>query len=183
MPIEFRCTRCNRLLRTQEDAAGKQARCPECGTILDVPGRSSADPQAEPGAASPASQTPFAAGTSPAFGADAPGQENPYQTPGAEARPGYPFGRPSIQPGYVPNYLVQAILCTLFCCIPFGIVAIVFAAQVNGHLAAGNFAAAQEASQNARIWCWVSFALGVIPALLGVGWFVLAMMAAIAGGL
>ena len=35
----------------------------------------------------------------------------------------------------VPNYLVQAILTTIFCCLPFGIVAIVFAAQVNGKLA------------------------------------------------
>jgi len=34
---------------------------------------------------------------------------------------------------------VQAILCTLFCCLPFGIVAIVFAAQVDGKLAAGDY--------------------------------------------
>lgn len=44
MPIEFRCTQCQRLLRTQDDAAGKQARCPECGTILVVPAPESALP-------------------------------------------------------------------------------------------------------------------------------------------
>jgi len=37
----------------------------------------------------------------------------------------------------VPNYLVQAILCTICCCLPFGIVAIVYAAQVNGKVAGG----------------------------------------------
>ena len=32
----------------------------------------------------------------------------------------------------VPNNLVWAILTTLFCCLPAGIVSIVYAAQVNG---------------------------------------------------
>ncbi|NER07984.1 MAG: CD225/dispanin family protein [Okeania sp. SIO3C4] len=34
----------------------------------------------------------------------------------------------------VPSYLTQAILITVFCCLPFGIVAIVYAAQVNSRL-------------------------------------------------
>ena len=38
---------------------------------------------------------------------------------------------------YIPNYLVQAILVTIFCCLPLGIVSIVYAAQVNGKAAAG----------------------------------------------
>ena len=37
----------------------------------------------------------------------------------------------------VPNYLVFAILATVFCCLPTGIPAIVYAAQVNGKLQAG----------------------------------------------
>ena len=43
----------------------------------------------------------------------------------------------------VPNYLVFAILATVFCCLPAGIPAIVFAAQVNGKLQAGDLAGAQ----------------------------------------
>ena len=65
------------------------------------------------------------------------------------------------------NYLFESILVTLFCCLPFGIVAIAFAAQVNGHVAAGNHRAAMSASQNARTWCWVSFACGLAA---GAGW-------------
>lgn len=64
----------------------------------------------------------------------------------------------------VPNYLVFAILTTVFCCLPTGIPAIVFAAQVNGKLQAGDIAGAQAASKNAKMWCWISFGLG-----LGVG--------------
>ena len=43
MPIEFRCSRCGKLLRTGDGTAGRQAQCPECGTIGTVPGP--AEPQ------------------------------------------------------------------------------------------------------------------------------------------
>jgi hypothetical protein len=66
----------------------------------------------------------------------------------------------------VPTYLVQAILVTLFCCRPFGIVAIVFAAQVNAKLAGGDYAGAVESSNRARTWCWVAFLCGLVPTLL-----------------
>ncbi len=65
-------------------------------------------------------------------------------------------------PAPVPNYLVQAIMTTLCCCVPFGIVAIVFAAQVNGKLAAGDIAGARDASRKAKIWSWVAFGCGVL---------------------
>ena len=75
----------------------------------------------------------------------------------------------------VPNYLVFAILTTVLCCLPAGIPAIVYAAQVNGRLLAGDVAGAQAASNNAKLWCWVSFGLGlvaigvsVLMAMLGV---------------
>jgi phage FluMu protein Com len=37
MAIEFRCTQCGKLLRTADDTAGKQAKCPECGAIMTIP--------------------------------------------------------------------------------------------------------------------------------------------------
>jgi ribosomal protein L40E len=61
----------------------------------------------------------------------------------------------------VSNYLVQAILATIFCCVPFGIPAIVFAAQVNGKLAAGDYQGAVQASHRAKMWCWISFWVGL----------------------
>lgn len=56
-----------------------------------------------------------------------------------------------------PNYLVWAILTTIFCCLPFGIVSIVFAAQVNTKWQAGDYDGAMNSSKNARTWAWVSF--------------------------
>src|SRR5262245_21143379 len=56
-----------------------------------------------------------------------------------------------------PNYLPQASLVTLFCCLIPGIVAIVNAAQVNSKLVAGDYEGAQRASDLAKVWCWISF--------------------------
>ncbi len=78
---------------------------------------------------------------------------------------------PGMRPN-IPNYLVPAILTTICCCLPLGIPAIVFAAQVNTKLAANDYAGAQEASDKAKMWCWIAFAAGaiitVIYGLLGV---------------
>src|SRR5262245_1819512 len=40
MPIEFPCSSCQKTLRVPDDAAGKHAKCPSCGTIQLVPGTS-----------------------------------------------------------------------------------------------------------------------------------------------
>lgn len=65
--------------------------------------------------------------------------------------------------GPVNNYMVFAILTTIFCCLPFGVVGIVNAAQVNSKLAAGDYAGAVNASKQARLWSFVSLgvALGI----------------------
>lgn len=78
----------------------------------------------------------------------------------------------------VPNYLVFAILSTVLCCLPAGIPAIVYAAQVNSKLQLGDLAGAQAASSNAKMWCWISFGLGL--ATIGVS--ILLMMAGIISG-
>lgn len=82
---------------------------------------------------------------------------------GSVLRQGPQFGAPTAT---VSNYLVPAILCTVFCCLPFGIPAIVFAAQVNAKLAAGDVEGATEASKKAKIWCFVSFGLGLVGGII-----------------
>ena len=54
------------------------------------------------------------------------------------------------------THLVWAILTTLFCCMPFGIVAIVHASQVNGLYDAGNYAGALRASNSAKKWSLIA---------------------------
>lgn len=89
------------------------------------------------------------------------------QTPADTGRrPVDPTGRVPLAPGTVPNYLVQSILVTLCCCIPFGIVAIVFSAQVNGKLTRGDYEGAVKASDRARKWAWISFGSGIAVIIL-----------------
>ncbi|HEU0152869.1 MAG TPA: CD225/dispanin family protein [Arenimonas sp.] len=79
----------------------------------------------------------------------------------APAPPPPPAARP-----HVENNLVWAILSTICCCVPFGIVAIVYAARVNTKLAAGDVQGAMSDANNAKIWSWVSFGLGLVVGLL-----------------
>lgn len=66
----------------------------------------------------------------------------------------------------VKSGLVQAILVTLFCCLPFGIVAIVYAARVSGLVAAGDLAGAREAARKSNMWAWVSFGVGLLANII-----------------
>lgn len=65
----------------------------------------------------------------------------------------------------INNYLVPAILVTLCCCLPGGVVAIVYAAQVNTKLQVGDVAGAEASARNAKLWCWIGFAGGIVVAL------------------
>lgn len=66
----------------------------------------------------------------------------------------------------IPNYLAHAILCTIFCCLPFGIVAIVYAAQVDGKAATGDIRGARFASNKAQSWCEIAFYIGIAVQIL-----------------
>jgi len=65
----------------------------------------------------------------------------------------------------VPNYLVYSILVTLFCCVPFGIAAIVMSVQANSKKAAGDYVGARRAASSAKSWCIAAFVCGLIAAV------------------
>ena len=98
MALEFRCPGCQKLLRTPDESAGKKARCPDCGTVTDVP-------MGAPGPASDASGTgpsnPFADSTGK--GEPAPPSEAARQT----YDPRNPYAAPTVTveptPGFAAN--------------------------------------------------------------------------------
>lgn len=94
-----------------------------------------------------------------------------------------PAQQPGAQ-GFQPkpdNYLVWAILTTICCCWPLGIVAIVYAAKVNNLYMTGQYQAAQEASANAKKWSIITAIGGAVVVLLYVIFYVI-MGAAIVSG-
>lgn len=78
---------------------------------------------------------------------------NPYETP----RAGGAVGGEKIN-----NWLIPAIFSTACCCLPFGIVSIVYAAQVNSKLAGGDVAGARQSAANAKMWFWIAVGLGLL---------------------
>lgn len=72
-------------------------------------------------------------------------------------------------PGAAPqitNYLWQAIVVTILCCLPFGIPAIVYASQVNNKLTQGDIAGAMQSSSKAKFWCWMAFGFGLAGVII-----------------
>ena len=64
------------------------------------------------------------------------------------------------------TWLVESILVTVLCCLPFGIVGIVYASRVSSLLKSGNYAEAVEASKNAGKWTKIGFIVGLVATLL-----------------
>lgn len=60
------------------------------------------------------------------------------------------------------SHLAWAILVTVFCCLPCGIVAIVRASTVESRYRSGEYTAAAGASESAYTWCLWGTILGII---------------------
>jgi hypothetical protein len=103
---------------------------------------------------------------------------DPYSSQPQQNYPSYGQVNPGFRPD-IPNHLVKAILATCFCCLPLGIVAIVFAAQVNGKLDAGDYPGATSASDQANLYGNISIGLGILPFI---GVLILVAIALVTGG-
>lgn len=99
-------------------------------------------------------------------------QNNQYQTP--------PVYQSSYEPekpiNWVP-YLVLSIITTLCCCLPFGIVGIVYSTKINSAVNARDWEGAQKAAKTAKIWIIASAIVGFIVEVI----YVVMIYAGIAG--
>jgi len=126
----------------------------------------------------PAGQQPPDPSGQPQYGQPQYGQPNPYGG-GYGAYGGY--GRPLSMPR-PKTHLVGAILTTLFCCMPAGIVAIVFASKVDSAYRAGDFEGSLRASSTAQFWVWISVGLSVIGTILVVAYVITSADSTTVGG-
>lgn len=110
------------------------------------------------------------------YGGDQSAYGQAYGQPYGQPVPGQPYGQPYGQPGYgaMPGYpaapmagkpdnnLVWAILATVVCCLPLGIVSIVKSTSVDKLWALGDFAGAQRAADEAKKWAMWSAIIGAL---------------------
>ena len=83
-----------------------------------------------------------------------PYQQQAYQQPQPPMRP--------------ENNMVWAILSTIFCCLPLGIIAIVFSNKVNTLYNSGDFAGAEEAADNAKKYAIMAAVCGLAFSSIGI---------------
>jgi uncharacterized membrane protein len=75
-----------------------------------------------------------------------------------------------------PNsYLALAIISTILCCLPAGIVSIIYSTKVNSLYEDGKYDEAMGASRNAKTWGIVSVAIALFGWIIYVLFFGLAL--------
>lgn len=67
-----------------------------------------------------------------------------------------------IPPMKPSNWLWQSIIATILCCLPFGIVGIIFAVKVDSLYFKGQYAESERMAQKAKVWTLVAFVVGLV---------------------
>lgn len=118
---------------------------PELSSFFVLPGRGSAPP--------PIRERPRREAAEPLPASELPGGQLPAHLQSRDASPAQ---------AYPPKtYLVESILATILCCLPFGIVGIVYASRVENRFYSGDLPGAEAASRQAEKWTKIAAATGL----------------------
>ena len=87
-----------------------------------------------------------------------------------------PWSQP---PQFAPEtYLVWSVLNLVLCCLPLGIVALVYSIQCQSAITSGQLAQASDLSAKARGWNIAATAIGVVAIVIAIAIFAIAAHAA-----
>ncbi|MGN0877939.1 MAG: CD225/dispanin family protein [Oligosphaeraceae bacterium] len=159
MSFVFKCPHCGQGIQGEDAWIGQKAACPGCYREVVIQ---------RPEASAPRVLQPAA-----------PAPEAEYVRP-AELREAGTDGAPQPQPAPFNSHMTLAVVSTVCCCVPLGIVAIIQASQANSFYHAGNLEAATACAEKARSWAIWSMVLGLVIGLLS---GVAQMVAASSGGM
>ena len=118
--------------------------CPQCGTQNEE-------------TAAYCKQCGYAMNTAAAAAPPPPPTPQPFVQP-----PMVQPGQIPVVPLQIPSYMVQAVLVTLFCCLPLGIVGIFKANTINKKIRAGDIPGAFADSKANKTLLWVGFGVGLV---------------------
>jgi heme/copper-type cytochrome/quinol oxidase subunit 2 len=89
------------------------------------------------------------------------------QPAGWQGQPGWQAQQPGWPGQREPdNYLVWAILTTVLCCLPVGIVSIVYSTKVSALWSQGRYAEAQAAADSAKKWAIIAAIVGAVVGIM-----------------
>jgi len=76
--------------------------------------------------------------------------------------------KPASDPApHIPNYLFPALLSSCcFCGMPFGLVSVIYALQVNRKASAGDLQGALDASSKAKRWFLIALLVGLLSGII-----------------
>ena len=154
--------------------------CPSCGAPVEPEEKQEQSEQSAE-AKQPENQNPYEYGVPGTDNGSGAQNENPYQYGSAEQNNENPYqygstgqntsadynanngtyGQPQ-KPINGTTYLIFAIISTLLCCLPLGIVAIVYACKINSLQRSGDYAGAQNAAKKAKMFTII----GTVAALV-----------------
>jgi hypothetical protein len=158
MPIEFHCSRCQRLLRTGDDTAGRMAQCPECGAQTQVP--------AQDMSAAPSLMPPSGGGGSFDSTTPQPAVSSGYQIP----YPATPAHAPGPGPQGNPYYALQRVSAPATCLIVTAVLGLALGVLriLGSILQVGVIAAAHHNDLPALFVGPVGVVFGTIEIIMGV---------------
>lgn len=142
----------------------KITQLPELQGLYDIPVGTPVEPQ-------PVENTSTADASQPTPPAAAePGeavQGQPYQQPSQPyqqpyQQPSQPYQQPVAGEPCPPTNLAWAIITTVLCCLPAGVVAIIYALKVTNKYNEGDIEGAKRASEIGAWWCIASIILGIL---------------------
>ena len=87
-----------------------------------------------------------------------------------------------IKPTRPNNYLALAIISTILCCLPLGIVSIIYSTKVNSAYDLGNFDEAEKNSKNAKTWGIASIVVAAVGWIIYMMFFGLAFLGMMSSG-
>lgn len=151
MSVKFNCPHCKKMLAVNDYCVGQEVACPYCGEKT----------MAAPGLVDPSESL--------SLEFDEGEMESEFEAYEAEAGAS---DQEETRFDEIPSYLAGAILATLFCFAPFGIVAIAYAAQASTFKEMKNYEAAMLTSEKAGSWISYAFWTGLVLGFIYVAFLV-----------